>query len=1454
MFETGGRGMFEKMFSWGKKEKPEEDLTKLSDQDLESRAQYTLTSKPDNEAARVLEKRKQQKEAMSSSARPESKPAEPKVKPVEQAEYIPPQQTAPRLKYKPGEKIIDVVNNGKGEFVTDADKVPSASAIKHESDSFIIHADNVPKQFNSDRQLEPGSDNRLVRQGKGAVARQYEQGQYQPRPFKGLIESGQGKEVILRPKMEVAKTEKIKPVIPPVEIPKKPEEDKKFEKKLERVQLADIDAIVESYAQRVAEKKLGERKEGANFATRWVVRLAEDGYYKKYFDEAKQEIMKNRNLLSQIETRWFKKSEGVPLRADATDIHYEILDKVVEAFDQKLLEERSTEVKAEHVRNMNVDLEAGRLFADFAMGRIADRAQFDRLVEERVVPNVPGAKTGERMYASNLYALAEKYRQEVDNHMRTVGKEMGPEQEAYVRTFFEKTLSLDIQLGEKNRDMAQRLPGDSMKGYEKFVDLTQNGFFKGNSKVGRAVGRFVANPITYAAVGGLTARGLTKGAAVGILSAVTFGSASAVIVGTGIGAGIYMGFRAARERRRDIMKGEKEAVLGQKSKETHELKEARDLISQVDALQAKGVPLTNEEKQQVAEIRASLRLQTDQKVDLISVAKDEGGRAGTKFIAETDLRAALNKFWEAKKGEFGATAAEQQRAYDRLVGDAEARLLPEIERVNKEVAKEIRNRGIKMGLVGGAAAALMTGVMGGYVTRGIEHAHDKIFGGNWSGNKATWLEALGDKLGVNHLKTDFYHGGISDHAPGFMHGHAELNLPAGYAAHDILDHGNHFLNLTGPDGHVIPGAEHIAVGPDGKILDPHVFDNLRSQGWNIKESVATTRTSGTSGGSGSGSPFHLNKVHRVDWHDEAGPQYSTVHGKSILYEGKQQELFLKDTGTGVKADVHMMAKNLIDNIQHKFADFGQNPDSSVDTKLSGLETKLMEWYNHGGIDEVQSHLKINIIPTSADSAHGLGMVIGGAHNGEIDLSSLNSVLKVPGATLHDGGLGVRYMEVGVDDGSGFHVFATASGHDAIMPAATEGIAGTESSFYTYDLRPKVDPSIEYPFPLAGNKRELQKDADKNTKDRLNRLNPKKPTPPEQPKEPVKGSENPTTPVPPTEGVKPPSNGEVKPPVVEVPPVVVNNTEKPVQETVSNSSESAASVLQPENNPEANSRESAEAKEKILNDLRSGLQANNLKQETVFRAAELYNVSRVDVLLDCLDYKKINYEQEERKIRNGNGNFGLNLNREQILWQILEHSMVESPKTKGPEIKKASKNTEPSPSPKQAPEVKNVEPEQKPVVAAEQVKVPEPSVETPKPVASKEKEERPDLAETLTGKFSKINVNVTGQGQNNFAASSERGQQRTVEAYERGLKVINEKLEKAGVKNKIKLEIGGKFLDGPKTYGVPIGTGERGIIRFLTDRLQEHNIISKEKVENDTESDPKKKLQNQNVRPGARLKS
>ena len=153
-------------------------------------------------------------------------------------------------------------------------KLPAPRPLSTRATILLSRLTMYRKKFNPQTQLEAGQDNRLVRQGNKAVAKQYEQEGYQPRPVKGLIEQGQSKEVILRPKGEVMKVEKPEPVPVP---PKKEEQEEKFEKKLERVQLADIDAIVESYAQRVAEKKLGERMEGSNLATRWFVRLAEDG-------------------------------------------------------------------------------------------------------------------------------------------------------------------------------------------------------------------------------------------------------------------------------------------------------------------------------------------------------------------------------------------------------------------------------------------------------------------------------------------------------------------------------------------------------------------------------------------------------------------------------------------------------------------------------------------------------------------------------------------------------------------------------------------------------------------------------------------------------------------------------------------------------------------------------------------------------------------------------------------------------------------------------------------------------------------------------------------------------------------------------------------------------------------------------------------------------------------------
>ena len=1465
MFERGS-GFFEKMssFSWGKKEKEKEDLNKLSDEELEKRASYTITGKPDNDAARYIEKRAAERKANEQAAKksPSSKPDFSNKKPY--VSELTPESEFQQVRSEPKSKAgtpkkpqtINMKADSSGVFVEDHSQ--NASAIKYEGDSYLVHADNVPKKFNPDRQLEPGEDKRLVRQGHGVVARRYQPEQYQPRPIKGLIESGQGKEVILRPNMEVMRPDKPEPIpepIPvpePVPVPKKPEEIK-FEKEIQKANLADVNAVVERYAEKVAEHELDELlKNKTKWFSRWMVRLASDGYYRQFLDETKAAIKNNRNILTEIEGRVRGDSTDKTLAAGSENLHYEILDKAVKAVREGLLAEGSKEIKENSIRNMSVDVEAGRLFADFALGKITSRQEFDRQVEARLVPLVPGAKKQD-MYASDLYqlaqekrtraleVLAERYKDDVDSKLETITKEFGPEQAAFVRKFIEQSTGLDIRLAENARDMAQKNVHE-MKSYDWIVDKLQNSsYLTGvNHKWGKRLGRIVANPILYAGLTNFATRYALKGGAVGAASALTFGGAGMIMLGTGVGAGAFMGLRAARERRLDIARREKEAVLGERGQETHELADARNLIAVVNSLENKTSPLTDEEKQTVAEIRAKLRLQTQKQVDLISVGKEEGERLKGKLVAETDLREALQKFWQTKRGQFGgATEAEQQQVYDALVRDAERKLLPQIEAVDKEVAHEIRMRGLKMGLIGGASAAFMTGVFGGHLTEGFDKIHDYLVDhGMLGGGASHWLGSnhitpIGELKHIisGHHNTDIYHGAISDQASAFVHGHTVLNLPPGYQVHDMVDHGHNFVNITGPDGHVIPGAEHIGVNPDG-TFDPHAFDGLSQHGWDVGRVPGAPGTSGTPGSGGLDNWMHnaqqhmhngkVETIHTKGFYDNDTPMHvDAATGKLTGAEMNELKLLIHSDGNNINID----ASKLLEN------------ESYHGTRSPYIDKLLTD-----------GNLKIAIAP---DAAHQSQAIL-------CDIDPITKQIKLPlnepwvkdmfdAATGHFKGgiIGTVESSTNPDGSKALWWLNSMKGSgttDFSVGPAGPGLPGTPDVF---NLRNNVPEEIIPPFPLAAGRRQLDKDRilmkglDNQTQDRLkriqNKLNPKKPEtpatadvppviPPVVPNNPNEPWKNPNW----ERDVNEVFYGKESPGKMNwddaIQEVFYGKKPAPKQRAVTmedfygtNPTENRYSST-----PSATEQAEKSSQEKAMEALKNGLESNNLKESDVDRAANEFNVSKTEILTRCLEGKGIDYAKQESEILRAAQLDRSDYNRSQILWQILERSMNTAPKkATAPEPEKTPPVEEPSGVTPGKPMPGMPEPLPTTELPVEQT---EPAPSSPETTETAQA----DLVESLAGKFSKIDVRVNGDGQEMFRGMSDEQKLSTVKAFEDALKILNQKLIDSGYKGKkLKFEIGSKYAFDVNVLRIPADGTVKGIVKNITDKLVKRDILPKE---------------------------
>ncbi len=891
-----------------------------------------------------------------------------------------------------------------------------------------------------------------------------------------------------------------------------------FKKQDHRVVIADITSIVDRYARTLAEKKVSERINNSGLLKKSWVRLSEAGYVEKYYQEAKAEILKNRNLLSDIQTRLMHKSEGKALRADADDVHNEILDKVISTFvDADLLDKktRGQEVKAEHVdlgaaQNARLDSEAARLITDYALGNITDQKTFDTQVEQRLVPILEGAgaKQGkDRMYTSSLFEMAKGYKHQMQEKLNCVGKEFGPEQKAYVERFIKGTLHLDVKLGEKAADLYQARPEGVMKWYEKSVDWLQKGAIlspdnaigalmsritggKDNqAAVGRVAGKFFANPVLYAAIGNVAGRGAAKalgGAAavgLGVLGGVALMPATLAIIGSGIGAGLYLGARAAREKRRDIARREQEVVMGLRNKETrdvemHDVVQAEKLIEELKKLQVADKLLSNEEKKMVGQIQARLDLQAQHGVDLIGVSKETSERYGGKLPAEVDLRQTLKDFWRSKGSQYGNTPAEQLAAYNRFLGDAERELIPQIEKVDKEKAETIRKYRNSVALKG-ACISMAAAALGPLAYKGLKLGSNFALGTHFDVSKVSYPEQA-----FNWYKEKFLgfphegaYAGILNKLP-IPGSNVALNLAPGYGwANHIVDaHGNHVVDLVDPHGHLIPGGNHITFDSAGNLTNPHGLDALKAAGYQITE----THGSLGHGGTGAYSEAELradgfDHNPRADWHhikDFDSPS-------KIIFNGKELQAYKHVLANGNENwDVKKMLNNLSDNAEMEHirgSDFGIDTEGNVDTQLQELRDQMARWFSdaHDGIiakggteadallagkAEIAKHMVLRVVDSS-----GLSKVVGNFDsNGHLDL--LEKYANAP------------FKEVAlVDDSGAHHILATeVTGKELLKTIPTGGKLGM------VDMRPPLENGA--PFILAGARRETDAMADKAKKD------------------------------------------------------------------------------------------------------------------------------------------------------------------------------------------------------------------------------------------------------------------------------------------------------------------------------------------------------------------------------------
>jgi hypothetical protein len=639
-----------------------------------------------------------------------------------------------------------------------------------------------------------------------------------------------------------------------------------------RLAIVDISDIVNRYAKTLADKKVNEHlQQKARWWNRWFVRQTEAGYFEKYYAEAKQEIIKNRNLLSDIQIRWLKKSRGKALERGDDETHFELLDEIIESLlNERLQREGSKETQEDHVRDIDMDARAAELMADYVTGSVTSRAEFEKRAEEQIFrPLMKNRNQKEgSMYASNLFAMAENYKRHFEEKLEAVGKEFGPEQKELIRTYLRKTMRLDVMLAKKQADIAREQPKGALRWLEKTVNFTQNPLLKEPPKTwwGRTfhkiAGLTLGNPVLYAflgnrlAYGGAVATGAfaAKTLGIGTAAALGIGPGMALAAGAGIGAGIYLGMRAAVERFKDIRRRKEEALLGQREAEMHELFRGRQLIEELSQLAAKS-SLDDQDKAKAAGIMAILNIQDTTGYNLISVGEKEE-RYGSNFLAVQDLRRAILEFWEKKRQEFGQTEQRQRAVLDAEIVAAKNLLLQELAVKDKEAAKEIRRRGLAVGAIGTlttmTAACLAPGAYK-LLKMGVNRVWE-FFGGShrlFDTSKVTFTEEIWHKIAEKFGREHYphYQGDFVNLPMAGSDRHQFIEFPKNQDVQICLvkppaGQGNGYLEISNLS-HAGPKVQ-IPLDSHGNIVDESVFTQLKQYGWDVEKIAQSLPPSGGS--------------------------------------------------------------------------------------------------------------------------------------------------------------------------------------------------------------------------------------------------------------------------------------------------------------------------------------------------------------------------------------------------------------------------------------------------------------------------------------------------------------------------------------------------------------------------------------------------------------------------------
>lgn len=617
------------------------------------------------------------------------------------------------------------------------------------------------------------------------------------------------------------------------------------------IRIVDLSAWMEQLAELVAENKMRAYLNEANFFKKAIAHIDEDAYRRKFYLDTLHAIQTNRNLKASLEARVFGRGEVV-----SSDPH---VQETLAEFDQALAhfaeglhdeEERGDRFIADPELNRA----ASHLFVEYATGAIADRVEFEKRVEEEIIPFMSGrsfAKGGlstmseksNRMHASNLWHWAETYKEQVAQLVADAQEKYGEKDPECIKRYVKGMLKLDlnIELSKRGRDLANRdpngkvVPGQSevskLSWGEKVVSRLQTNV--GWSPANKVLGAVIANPIAMGIVGTIAGRGLVRavaGATVGVAAAPVLGTVGVGLLIGGLSAGLFAKIRAQKELKQDRGMVARDRALGrtqegdrakEMEKYVHEMESAEKIIADLQKISGEelaGTPEGREALAVIAKTRALLEIRIQYGKDTIRVSAEEGEKNLSLAHAIDQIKLEFKRI-----GAMAGKTPEMEVQIERN----KAELLEKIKKTDEEFAEYFSKTARYKALMG-AGIGLLTG---GITAAAHYIPHSDMFGGTAFGRgvekvisapRRLFSYMFGGGSSAPTIPTGGpKHNGVFDFfdQPSGKHvvpcGKGSLELPANRI---WVDEGNGNGHVATIFGRQVSPSMHI--NPDGSVVTP----------------------------------------------------------------------------------------------------------------------------------------------------------------------------------------------------------------------------------------------------------------------------------------------------------------------------------------------------------------------------------------------------------------------------------------------------------------------------------------------------------------------------------------------------------------------------------------------------------------------------------------------------------